>query len=147
MEDETMTTLVRWNPTKTLFEDFERFFNAPAFPREETRQWSLPLDVVENDDGYVVKASIPGVDPENLDVTLEDNVLTIKAEVMSEEITEDEQVHIRERRTGSFSRSLRFPMDVNSDGIEATYTNGVLSLNVPKAEEVKPKQISIKVNS
>jgi len=102
---------------------------------------------VENDDGYVVKASVPGVDPENLDVTLEDNVLTIKAEVMSEEVTEDEQVHIRERRTGSFSRSLRFPMDVNSDGIEATYTNGVLSLNVPKAEEVKPKQISIKVNS
>jgi HSP20 family protein len=142
-----MTTLVRWNPTKTLFEDFERFFNAPAFPQEETRQWSLPLDVVENDDGYVVKASVPGVDPENLDVTLEDNVLTIKAEVMSEEVTEDEQVHIRERRTGSFSRSLRFPMDVNSDGIEATYTNGVLSLNVPKAEEVKPKQISIKVNS
>lgn len=140
-----MKTLVRWNPTRTLLEDFDRFFETP---REETmRVWNLPIDVVENEDAYVVKASIPGVEAENLDVVLEDNVLTIKAEVAEEAVTENEQIHIRERRTGSFSRSLRFPMDVNSDAIEANYSNGVLSLNVPKAEEVKPKQITVKVNS
>lgn len=138
-----MKTLVRWNPTRTLFEDFDRFFEAPTSPRT----WNLPLDVIENEDSYVVKASIPGVDAENLDVVLEDNVLSIKAEVNHEEVTENEQFHIRERRTGSFSRSLRFPMDVNGDDITANYANGVLSLNVPKAEEAKPKQISVTVNS
>jgi HSP20 family protein len=138
-----MKTLVRWNPSRTLFEDFDRFFEESTSPRT----WNLPLDVIENEDGYVIKASIPGVDAENLDVVLEDNVLSIKAEVNHEEVAENEQFHIRERRSGSFSRSLRFPMDVNSDDITANYVNGVLSLNVPKAEEVKPKQISVTVNS
>ncbi len=140
-----MKTLVRWNPTRTLLEDFDRFFEAPR--GEMVRDWNLPLDVVENEDGYLVKASIPGVDAEKLDVVLEDNVLTIKAEVQEEAVTENEQVHIRERRTGSFSRSLRFPMDVNGDEVTATYTNGVLQLNVPKAEAVKPKQINVNINS
>jgi HSP20 family protein len=138
-----MKTLVRWNPSRTLFEDFDRFFEDST----SSRTWNLPLDVIENEDGYVIKASIPGVDAENLDVVLEDNVLSIKAEVNHEEAAENEQFHIRERRTGSFNRSLRFPMDVNGNDITANYTNGVLSLNVPKAEEVKPKQISVTVNS
>jgi HSP20 family protein len=140
-----MRTMTRFNPSRTLFEEFDRFFDAPA--ERSTRAWSLPLDVIENEDGYVIKASIPGVDAESLDVVLEDNVLTIKAEVEAEEVAENEQVHIRERRTGSFSRSLRFPVDVNGDNVEANYANGVLSLNVPKAEEVKPKQINVTINS
>lgn len=140
-----MKTLVRWNPTRTLFEEFDRFFEEPA--TQNTRTWSLPLDVIENEDGYVIKASIPGVSAENLGVVLEENVLTIKAEVEAEGLVENEQVHIRERRTGSFSRSLRFPVDVKGDAIVANYTNGVLSLTVPKADEVKPKQITVTVNS
>lgn len=138
-----MRTLVRWNPTRTLFDEMDRFFEQPS----SARTWNLPLDVIENEDGYVIKASIPGVNPENLDVVLEDNVLTIKAEVEADEVAENEQVHIRERRTGSFNRSLRFPVDVNGDEISAEYTNGVLNLNVPKAEEVKPKQINVTINS
>ena len=138
-----MKTLVRWNPTRTIFEEMDRFFEEPT----SARTWNLPLDVIENEDGYIIKASIPGVVAENLNVVLEDNVLSIKAEVEAEELAENEQVHIRERRTGSFNRSLRFPVDVNGDDISATYTNGVLSLNVPKAEEVKPKQISVTINS
>ena len=100
-----MKTLVRWNPSRTLLDEFDRFFETPAARWEAPRTWSLPLDVTENEDGYVVKASVPGVNADNLDVVLEDNVLTIKAEVSEEELTENEQVHIRERRTGSFSRS------------------------------------------
>ena len=138
-----MRTLVRWNPTRTLFDEMDRFLEQPTNPRT----WNLPLDVIENEDGYVIKASIPGVNAENLDVVLEDNVLTIKAEVEAEEVAEDEQFHIRERRTGSFNRSLRFPVDVNGNEISAEYTNGVLNLNVPKAEEVKPKQINVTINS
>lgn len=140
-----MKTLVRWNPTRTIFEEMDRFFEDQN--ERSPRAWNLPLDVIENDDGYMVKASLPGVDIESLDVVLEDNVLTIQAEVVDEEVAENEQFHIRERRTGHFSRSLRFPVDVNSDEITATYTNGVLHLNVPKAEAVKPKQINVTVNS
>ena len=140
-----MKTLVRWNPTRTIFEEMDRFFEDQA--EQSQRTWNLPLDVIENDDGYVIKASLPGVSAESLDVVLEDNVLSIKAEVEAEEVAENEQFHIRERRTGHFSRSLRFPVDVNGDEIAATYTNGVLRLNVPKAEAVKPKQINITVNS
>ena len=140
-----MKTLVRWNPTRTIFEEMDRFFEESTV--QEPKTWNLPLDVIENEDGYVIKASIPGVDAENLNVILEDNVLTIKAEVEGDELAENEQVHIRERRTGSFNRSLRFPVDVNGDDITADYTNGVLSLNVPKAEEVKPKQINVTINS
>ena len=140
-----MKTLVRWNPTRTIFEEMDRFFEESNV--QEPKTWNLPLDVIENEDGYVIKASIPGVDAENLNVVLEDNVLTVKAEVEAEELAENEQVHIRERRTGSFNRSLRFPVDVDGDNIEANYTNGVLSLHVPKSEEVKPKQINVTINS
>ena len=140
-----MKTLVRWNPTRTIFEEMDRFFEESTV--QEPKTWNLPLDVIENEDGYVIKASIPGVDAENLNVVLEDNVLTVKAEVEAEELAENEQVHIRERRTGSFNRSLRFPVDVDGDNIEANYTNGVLSLHVPKSEEVKPKQINVTINS
>ena len=140
-----MKTLVRWNPTRTIFEEMDRFFEDQA--EQSQRTWNLPLDVIENEDGYVIKASLPGVSAESLDVVLEDNVLSIKAEVAAEEVAENEQFHIRERRTGHFSRSLRFPIDVNGDEIQATYTNGVLSLNVPKAEAVKPKQINVTINS
>lgn len=142
-----MTTLVRWNPSRSLFNEFDRFFNTPAVNWEAPRAWGLPLDVTENEDAYVVKASVPGVSAEDLDVTLEDNVLTIKGEIAADEKVEDVRYHIRERRFGSFSRSLRFPVDVNADGVEASYVNGVLTLNVPKAEEVKPKQITVKVNA
>jgi HSP20 family protein len=145
MEVDNMKTLVRWNPTRTIFEEMDRFFEDQA--EQSPRTWNLPLDVLENEDGYVIKASLPGVDTESLDIVLEDNVLTINATVADEEIAENEQFHIRERRTGHFSRSLRFPVDVNGDAVDATYTNGVLHLAVPKAEVVKPKQIKVTVNS
>ena len=107
--------------------------------------WSLALDVAEKDDNFLVKASLPGIDPEDLNVTLEDNVLTVQGEVKKDETIEEESYHIRERRFGSFSRSLRFPVPVNAAKIEAEYENGVLTLTVPKAEEVKSKRIEIKV--
>lgn len=142
-----MTPLVRWNPTRNLFNEFDRFFNAPAMNWDTPRTWGLPLDVAEHENEYVVKASVPGIKPEELDITLEDNVLTIKGEIANENEITEERYHIRERRYGSFGRSLRFPVDINANAIAATYENGILTLNVPKAEEVKPRQITIKVNN
>jgi len=142
-----MTTLVRWNPSRSLFNEFDRFFNAPAANWEASRTWGLPLDVTESDDNYVVKASVPGIAAEDLDITLEDNVLTIKGEFSTDENVEEARYHMRERRFGSFSRSLRFPMGVSADKVEASCVHGVLTVNVPKAEEVKPKQITVKATA
>jgi len=147
-----MSTLVRWNPIRNrmnLYNEFDRMmsemnnmfdWDAPSIASD----WKLALDVVENEDGYTVKASIPGINSDDIDITLENDVLTIKAETQSDETTENTKYHLRERRFGSFSRSLRFPVSVNGDAVEAKYENGVLTLGIPKAEEVKPKRISVK---
>ncbi|RMG90022.1 MAG: Hsp20/alpha crystallin family protein [Chloroflexi bacterium] len=145
-------TLVRWNPTRTmsLFNEFERMFdeafNMMSLPQMRTlpQMWQLALDVAETDDGFIVKASVPGVNPDDLEITLENNLLTIKGELKEDQEINQEQYHLRERRYGTFSRSITLPVAVNSEEIEATYENGVLRVFVPKAEEVKPKRISIK---
>ena len=142
-----MTRLVRWNPIRqqmNLFNEFDRLFEREALPYRQAENWGLALDVTENEDGYTVKASVPGINPDDLDITLEDNVLTIKGDVQDSEEIEKEQYHIRERRYGRFSRSIKFPVLVNSDDVAAAYDKGVLTLAVPKAEEVKPKRIAIK---
>ena len=130
-----------------MINEFDRAFNemvndmfdAPTTPAK----WGLPLDVAETEDAYIVTASIPGINPDDIDITLEDNVLTIKGETQSESDEDNTRYHLRERRFGSFSRSLRFPVVVNAEAVSANYTNGVLNLTVPKAEEVKPKRINI----
>jgi HSP20 family protein len=109
--------------------------------------WSVALDVVENDDEYLVKASLPGIDPEDLDITFDDNRLTIKGEVKDEKDVEDTRYHLRERRYGSFTRSIKMPSGIKSDEIEARYDKGVLELHLPKIEEVKPKKITIQASN
>jgi HSP20 family protein len=91
-----------------------------------------------------VSSPIPGVDPEAIEVKLDDDVLTISAEVNETRNDENERTLIRERRYGKFSRSLRFGLPVEGDKIEADYTNGVLKVHVPKAEASQPKKISVK---
>jgi HSP20 family protein len=141
-----MTNLVRWNRVDplNLFDELERVFNHPV--ARWNNQWSVSLDVAENEDGYIVKASLPGIKADDVELTLEDNVLTVKGETKSDETIDEAQYHVRERRYGSFSRSIRFPVLVKSDAVQAHFEDGVLTLNVPKAEEVKPKRIEIKVN-
>lgn len=134
--------IVRYAPRKAsmnMMNEFDRFFRSDA-----PTNVALALDVVENEDAYTVKASLPGVSPDDVEILFEDKVLSIKGEVQAEEEAEGETYHIRERRSGSFSRSLRFPVDVDADAIEATYEHGVLTLSVPKAEAVKPKRIEVK---
>lgn len=141
-----MNKVVRWNRVDpiNIFDELERAFNRPA-PRWNN-EWGVAVDVLENEDGYVVTASLPGLAPEDVEVTLEDNVLAIKGEVKAEESQEGETYHVRERRYGSFNRKIRFPVMVNSDSVEAGYENGILTLTVPKADEVKPRRIEIKAS-
>ncbi|WP_420641391.1 Hsp20/alpha crystallin family protein [Candidatus Leptofilum sp.] len=141
-----MTKVVRWNPMNpvSLMNEFDRLFERPY--TRTASNWNIALDVAETEDNYLVKATVPGVNVEDIEITLEDDVLLLKGEIQREEEVEEAKYHLRERRYGRFSRSIRFPMAVNRDAIEATYTNGILSLNVPKAEAVKPKRITINAN-
>jgi HSP20 family protein len=129
-----------------MWNEFDRLFERPTNASRQSENWGLALDVVETEDNYIVKASVPGINPDDLDITLEDNVLAITGEVKDETDVEQEQYHLRERRYGRFSRSVRFPVMVNGDAVAASYEQGVLTLDVPKAEEVKPKRIAITAN-
>jgi HSP20 family protein len=140
-----MTTLIRWNPTRrqNLINEFDRMFETPW---QATRNMGVEIDVTEKEDVYTVKASVPGMNPDDIEITLEDNTLTIQGEFKNEEENENEHYHVRERHSGSFSRTVNFPVLVNAEAIEANYEYGILTLRVPKAEEVKPKRISINAN-
>lgn len=106
-------------------------------------EWALALDVIEHDNEFLVKASLPGVKPEDLEITFDKGVLTLRGELRDESEKEQGQYHMRERRYGTFIRSVSLPTTVKADDINANYQDGVLTLHLPKAEEVKPKRIAI----
>ena len=143
-----MTTLIRWNPVREITRmqrDLDRMFDSVVGEGgRSVPHWGLPLDVVEHDEKFTITASIPGINIDDVDITFSDNVLTIRGEYKLEEEVEGAKYHIRERRAGSFARSINLPVLVNAEAIEADYVDGVLTLNVPKAEEVKPRRIMIK---
>lgn len=146
-----MSELVRWRPFRELRrmeEMMDRFFDEAFF-----RPWGwrrgeffgmVPVDIYETDDEYTIKATLPGVKPEDIEVTYEAGVLTIRGEVAEEKEVKGECL-VQERRFGKFSRSISLPGTIVPDKIVANLKDGVLTLRVPKAEEVKPKKISVKV--
>jgi HSP20 family protein len=103
----------------------------------------LPLDVSENENEYVVKASLPGVKPEDVQITVHGDTLTIQGETKAEEEKKGERWHLRERRSGAFQRSLSLATPVDSDKAQAKFEHGVLTLVLPKSEQAKPRQIKI----
>lgn len=153
-----MANVVRWNPMReaaSLINEFDRMLEYPLLrsrwgmplqANEVVGSWGLALDIAEQGELFLVKASIPGINPDDLNVTLEDNVLTIQGETKDDQTIDENTYHIRERRYGSFSRSVRFPVPVEGDKVEAEYDSGVLTLTIPKAEAVKPKRITVKAS-
>ncbi len=101
------------------------------------------IDVHETADDVVVTAALPGVKPEDVDITMTGQSLTLKGELKADETVDRDQYLYRERRYGTFTRSLQLPVRVQGEGAEATFSDGVLTLRIPKAEEVKPRQIRI----
>lgn len=142
--------LTRWDPFQEMLNlrrTVDRLFDNASPDREWTQStmWGLAVDVVENKDDFIVKASVPGINPDDLDISYADDTLTIKGEITSDNEVKENQYHLRERRFGSFSRSISLPTKIKGDAVEASYQNGVLTLRLPKAGEVKPKRITIKV--
>jgi len=144
--------LTRWNPFQEMINlrnTVDRLFDTTLNDLNTTTEpmsWGLALDVIEQNDAYLVKASVPGINPDDLEITFTDNVLTIKGSTKTEEEVKDARYHVRERRYGSFARSLTLGDRIKADAIQASYDNGVLTLTLPKSEEVKPKRIQIQTS-
>ena len=143
-----------WNPFEEFENMLERYSKSGASNIGKQlntdmsfADWSPSVDIEEEDDKYLIKADLPGVDKENIDVKLDNGVLSIRGEKTTESETgKGTKRHRRERFHGSFARSFTLPEAVKSDQVEASYKDGVLSLVIPKQDEVKPKSIDIKVS-
>ena len=105
-----------------------------------------PADVIENKDSFIVRAELPGLKKEDIKVTLQNNVFIINGEKKKEQEEKNHTYHKVERSYGTFHRSFELPVSVNSDGIKAEFKDGILTVELPKIEEAKPKEISISVN-
>ncbi|HEY6292751.1 MAG TPA: Hsp20/alpha crystallin family protein [Terriglobia bacterium] len=143
--------IVRWEPFRDLvttqdqfnrlFNDtFSRFFDEGA---PGTRAWAPPVDIYETDQDIVLKAELPGVDPKDVEIRVEDGTLWLKGERKFENEVHKDGYHHVERAYGAFSRAFPLPGSVNSEKAKAEYSNGVLTLTLPKREEAKPKTIKI----
>lgn len=150
-------TIVRWEPFRDLVSIQDRmnrlFDDAFRAPRAgaATEDWALggswaPLvDIYEHDGNIVLKAELPGVEPKDVDICVENNVLTLRGERRVDSEVKREQYHRVERAYGTFSRSFTLPAVVDTEKIKAEYKDGMLQVTLPTREEAKPKQISIAV--
>jgi len=130
----------------TLREAMDRLFDdAFTRPLSQSRVSAMPaLDLYQTDDEVVVKASLPGLKADDVQITIAANVLTLRGEFKQENEQKDATYHILERRTGAFERSLMLPTDVQVDKAKADFEDGILTVTLPKAETVKSKTITIK---
>ena len=145
-----MSNLIRWEPARemmTLREAMDRLFD-DAFTRPLSlsgNTWSIPaVDMYQTDNEVVVKAALPGINADEVQINVTGDVLTLKGETKQENETKEKAYHIREQRWGAFERSLVLPTEVVADKAKADFENGILTITLPKADEVKPKTINIK---
>ena len=137
--------IIRWDPFREMTQvqdQFNRLVDQVRGGRQES--WLPAVDVVDTKDAVVLKAELAGMDPDDIEIEVDDNVLTIKGERTLEEKVDEERYYRVERRFGSFQRSLALPQGVKADDIQAGYEDGILTVRVPKAEEEKPQRIEIK---
>ena len=139
-----MTYLTLRRPTGNLFRFYNPFF-APQHTRSDVDEynWVPSVDVSETDDGFEVRAELPGVAKDDLHVSVEDNLLTLSGEKRQEKVDDTHNYRRVERRYGSFQRRFTLPSEVEAEDIKAEFTDGVLTLSIPKPEAVKPTEIPI----
>lgn len=154
-------SLIRWNPThgidrwpsdffgiqREINRVFDKFVRGGVLVDESflTSYWTPAVDIAERENDYFVKMELPGVNKDDVKISLESNILTIKGEKKQEKEEKNKDVHRLERNYGSFLRSFTLLTSVKSDTIDAFFKDGVLTISLPKAEDAKPKQIEVKV--
>jgi len=148
--------LTRWNPTRDLeraWSDFDRLFNRltsgdwfsdPDMDVSDTGTWRPAIDLTEHENEYVVTAEVPGMEEDDVHISLKDNVLTLKGEKKFEQEEEGENRYYRERRYGNFQRMIRMDAEIDSDNVQAEYENGILTITLPKTKETMAKEIPVK---
>jgi HSP20 family protein len=144
--------LVRWEPVRELQSIqhemnrlFDTVFDTPAQSGTGMRRWIPPMDLVETDDHFVLRADLPGLDEGDVKIEVQDKVLTLSGERRFEHEAKKNGYFRVERGSGSFSRSLTLPDGVDSDAIAASFDRGVLEIRIPKPEERKPRRVQIAV--
>jgi len=152
-----MATMMRWDPFQDLRSAQDEMtqmspmlahalglHTQQASGRATTTAWAPALDISERKDAYLVAVELPGLKPQDLDITMEDGLLTIQGERQFTSESSEQQFHRVERRYGAFRRSITLPTHAMAEGIEASFEDGVLQILVPKAEEAKPKRIQVR---
>ncbi len=142
--------LMKWDPSRTLLglkEDvnslFDRFFEGRTLPSFIERGWNPAVDVVETEKGFEVTAELPGLSPDDIDVSVTGDTLTIKGEKKQETVEEGRNYHRVERSYGAFSRTIRLHTAVKSDEVKAGFKDGILSIKLPKVEAELKKTIKV----
>ena len=143
-----------WKPfdeMTTLRRDLDSLWNrlfpeAPFFERYTTDEWLPTIDLTETKDKMLIKAELPGLEAKDVELTLTDDILTIRGEKKKEEETKDENHFFVERYCGTFERQIRLPAHVKTGEVDAKFDKGVLTITLPKTEETKKKEIKIKVH-
>lgn len=145
-----MSNLIRWEPAReivSLREAMDRLFNEafthPFWPA--TGFQSLAVDMYQTDDEVIVRAALPGLKADDVQLSITGDLLTIKGEFKEKSDTKEKAYHLREQRYGAFERTLSLPVEVVADKAKAEFEDGILTITLPKAEEAKPKVINIKV--
>jgi HSP20 family protein len=142
-----MTDLIRWDPLQEMTSLREAMNQLLAESFVRPGRWLAgarpAMDLYETEQEYVVKLAVPGLKADNFDITMQDNELTIRGSTQAE-LPEGARSHLQEQRFGDFSRSVRFPVPVDADKIEARLADGILTIRVPKAEDARPKRIAVK---
>lgn len=144
--------LVPWKPSgeisslrKEMDNLWSRFFGETSFPMYSSQEWMPTIDISEAKDKLIIKAELPGMDVKDVSVTVSGDLLTIKGEKKQEEEKKDEHFYCCESYHGSFQRSIRLPVNVTTEKVDATFDKGILKVTLPKTEEAKKKEIKIKV--
>lgn len=137
--------IIRWMPTLEPFEDMDKIFDDFGFGKMARRAIVPELDIYDSKDAIVAETPLPGIDPKDVKISIENGVLSIEGKSEKKIEVDDKNYYRKEIRAGSFYRSVALPVPVKADQAEASYENGVLKVTVPKAEEAKPKAIQIKV--
>jgi HSP20 family protein len=146
-------SIIKWDPWRDIDDMFDRYTRQVGLPRSGSQEvvttgdWTPRVDIAETDKEFVIKAEIPEVKKEDVKVTVDSGVLTIRGERKQEKEEKGKKFHRIERRYGSFTRSFTLPDNIDENTIKASFNEGMLKLQIPKTEEVKPKAIEVKVES
>jgi HSP20 family protein len=144
-----VNTVTRWNPaaaylTREPFSRlFDTFFNDLQGEEVANRGWMPPVDIQETPEAYKLAAELPGLTKDDINITLENNVLRLTGERQFEKDAKKDNYHRIERTYGTFTRAFALPQQVEPEGVQAAFENGILTITVPKAEQAKPRKISI----